>query len=125
MDTSILNRKNYYMQYFQRIMKQIAIPILLIFIFVSCDKHEEPVINQETGVVLNYAGADHCSFVIELDNGQEILPLYYPDDFEFINGQRVLVSYTELPNVVSTCGKGMVSKITHIEEIACGLPLTE
>lgn len=104
-------------------MKQITLFIALIFLFTGCQQNDEQQVYQETGTVLDYAGADHCSFVIELDNGQKILPLYYPDDFEFVNGQKLLVSYSELPNVISTCGKGIVSEIVQIEEIACGSPV--
>jgi hypothetical protein len=73
----------------------------------------------ETGTVIDYAGAGNCGFVIELDNGNRIQPLYFPDGFIFANGQRVLVEYTELPNVIPTCDRGAASDIIYIEELSC------
>ncbi len=106
-------------------MKQLIILISLIIMLVGCQQNEEPAILQETGVVVNYAGTDYCSIVIELDNGQKIQPLYYPENFEFIQGQRLLVNYSELPNIVSTCGKGTVCEIINVEVLDCGFPVTE
>src|SRR5690554_1883234 len=106
------------------LLPKIVLIVTSLFLF-SCSENEGKVVHQETGIVINFAGADHCSYVIELDNGQKILPLYYPEEFEFVNGQRVLLSYSELPNVVSTCGKGTVSEVLQIEEISCGFPLKE
>lgn len=106
-------------------MKKLILFIFPIIILLGCQQNEEPVILQETGVVVNYAGAEYCSIIIELDNGQTIQPLRYPEGFVFVQGQRLLVNYTELPNIVSTCGKGIVSEILSIEEIDCGAPVTE
>lgn len=106
-------------------MKHILLLLHALFLFAACRQNEEPVVYQETGVVVNYAGAEHCRVVIELDNGQKILPLYHPEDFVFFQGQRLLLNYRELPNIMSTCGKGIASEIIHVEEISCGAPLTE
>ncbi len=108
-----------------KFLKPILLLIFALILFSSCRQNEESVVYKETGVVINYAGANHCSVVIELDNGQKILPLYFPEDFVFIQGQRLLVNYTELPNIMSTCGKGIACEITHVEEISCGAPLKE
>jgi hypothetical protein len=98
----------------------------LIFLFVtssvlliSCQQENNPVTIQETGVVVDYAGAGNCSFVIELDNGNRIQPMYYPNGFQFAQGQRVLVEYIELPDVISTCDRGAASEITYVEELSC------
>lgn len=106
-------------------MKQLSLFILSLILFTGCQQNEEPEIQQETGVVVNYAGAEHCSIVIELDNGQKIQPLDYPEGFVFIQGQRLLVNYTVLPNIISTCDKGTVCEILSIEELECGSPVTE
>jgi len=92
--------------------------VLSIFIFAACQQDEEITL-QETGTVVDYAGAGNCGIVIELDNGNKIQPLYYPDGFVFSNGQRVLVEYTELPNVVSGCDRGAASDIKYVEELSC------
>ncbi|HKI89911.1 MAG TPA: NigD-like N-terminal domain-containing protein [Draconibacterium sp.] len=92
--------------------------VLSIFILSACQK-EDNITYQETGTVVDYAGAGNCGIIIELDNGNRIQPLYYPDGFTFSNGQRVLVEYTELPNVVSACDRGAASDIKYVEELSC------
>lgn len=101
-------------------MKRLLI-LFVIFsaVFYSCQQEKDPVTFQETGVVVDYAGAGNCSFVIELDNGNRIQPMYYPEGFVFAQGQRVLVEYVELPDVISTCGRGAASEVTYVEELSC------
>lgn len=106
-------------------MKQFIFIILSIVLIAGCQQTDEPEIRQETGVVINYAGAEHCGIVIELDNGQRIQPLRYPEGFVFSQGQRLLVNFTVLPNIVSACGKGLVSEILNVEELECGSPLVD
>jgi len=100
-------------------MKRLFI-MLLFFTFVlsGCLQNEEVVL-QETGLVVDYAGAGNCGYVIELDNGNRIQPLYYPNGYIFANGQRVLVEYVELPDVVPSCSRGMACEIKYIEELSC------
>jgi hypothetical protein len=76
-------------------------------------------------VVVDYAGTDHCSFIIELDNGEKIQPLHFPEELEFVQGQRVLVDYVKLPNVIPTCDKGVACDILNVEELNCGSPITD
>ena len=85
----------------------------------GCMDDKETVSLMETGVVVDYAGAGNCKFVIQLDNGNRIQPTHYPNGFNFAQGQRVLVEYVELPDVISTCDRGAASEITHIEELSC------
>lgn len=101
-------------------MKQ-SIFLLIIFaaVFTSCMQENETVTLQETGVVVDYAGAGNCKYVIELDNGNRIQPMLYPEGFEFAQGQRVLVEYVELPDVISTCDRGAASEVKYIEELNC------
>ena len=104
--------------------KIVLIFTVLTIIFTGCQEKEEMTF-QETGVVVDYAGTDHCSFIIELDNGEKIQPLHFPDEFEFVQGQRVLVDYVKLPNVIPTCDKGIACDILNVEELKCGSPLTD
>lgn len=101
-------------------MKKVFLFIAVVLLISGCRKEENPVIRQETGQVINYAGADHCSIIIELQNGQKIIPLQYPTDFKFFHGQQLLISYSEIPNIISTCDKGVSSTIYNIEEISPG-----
>ncbi len=100
-------------------MKQIIIILLFFSIaFVSCQQEEEITLH-ETGVVVDYTGSHNCGFVIELDNGNKIQPMYYPEGFTFAQGQRVLVEYVELLNVISGCNQGIACEIKYVEELSC------
>ncbi len=100
-------------------MKQtIYLLLLLATIFTACNNNEEITLT-DTGTVINYAGAGDCNFVIELDNGNRIQPMFFPDGFVFSNGQRVLVEYKEMNNIVSSCDLGIASDITYVEELSC------
>jgi hypothetical protein len=91
--------------------------VLSVFLF-SCEQDEEITL-QGTGSVVDYAGAGNCGIIIELDDGNNIQPLYFPDGFVFSQGQRVLVEYVELPNVHSSCDKGMACDVKYAEELSC------
>jgi hypothetical protein len=93
--------------------------ILLSILFVSCQKEEDEITFQETGIVVDYAGAGNCNFIIELDNGGRIQPLYYPSGFTFSNGQQVYVEYVELNNVIPGCDRGTATEIKYAEELSC------
>lgn len=100
-------------------MKRLVIILsLFLFVFVSCQE-EDPTLFHETGTVIDYAGAGDCNFVIELDNGNRIQPMYYPKDFMFTHGQRVLVEYFELDNVINGCDRGLACEISYAEELSC------
>ncbi|SHE67632.1 NigD-like protein [Mariniphaga anaerophila] len=98
--------------------------VLFTVFFVSCQE-EEDLTFQETGVVVDYSGMNYCGFVIELDNGTKIQPHNYPKDFEFVQGQRILVDYVMLPNIISTCDKGTACDILNVQELTCGSPVTD
>ena len=91
---------------------------LVAVVLIGCQKEEEPSF-QETGVVVDYAGAGNCSFVIELDNGKRIQPLHFPDEFNFVHGQRVLVEYRELENTIPSCDRGTPCDVLFAEELSC------
>lgn len=96
--------------------------IIILFAFslalASCEQNEATLFS-ETGTVIDYAGAGKCGIVIELDNGNKIQPLYYPNGFIFSQGQRVLVEYVELTNIKSGCDRGVASEISYVEELSC------
>lgn len=100
-------------------MKQLLITLIFAaLLFTGCQQDDEVTL-METGFVVDYAGAGSCGIVIELDNGNRIQPLYYPNGFVFTQGQRVLVEYKELPNVIPTCDRGVASDIIYAEELNC------
>ncbi len=101
-------------------MKRLVV-ILSIFlvVFASCEDNEEETSFTESGLVVDYGSSGDCGYVIELENGNKILPLYYPEDFTFTNGQLVLVEYVELNTVHTSCDYGIACEIKYIEELAC------
>lgn len=103
-------------------MKQLffftIIAFSIVFLF-GCQNDEHEVQLEDVGMVVDYAGAGNCGFVIELENGARIQPLYYPEGFTFAQGQRVHVEYIELGNVVPSCDRGTPAEIVFIEELSC------
>ncbi len=101
-------------------MKRLFVLLSLFFVVLSaCQDDIEPILQQEAGTVVDYAGAGNCGFIIELDNGNRIQPLFYPKEFTFTNGQRVLVEYAELENVINGCDRGVACEIKYAEELSC------
>lgn len=99
----------------KRIFLLFALSVILI---TSCQNNDEIVL-EEVGIVVDYAGAGNCGFVIELENGSSIQPLYYPDGFTFTQGQRVHVQYVEMNNVISPCDRGIPAEVVFVEELNC------
>lgn len=99
-------------------MKQLLVILSLFLIVFSACQDDQETVFQETGIVVDYTGSGSCAYVIELDNGTSIQALYYPDNFTFTNGQRVLVKYTELTHLINGCDHGIASKIEYAEELA-------
>ena len=100
-------------------MKRIIFLFAVFMIsFTSCQNDEETKL-EDVGIVLDYAGAGNCGFIIELENGNRIQPLYYPEGFTFSQGQRVHVAYVELNNVVPSCDRGTPAEIVFVEELNC------
>jgi hypothetical protein len=101
-------------------MKQIIILFSFVLIlFAACNNDDDEIRLEETGTVINYAGAGNCGFVIELENGAAIQPLYFPDGFNLYQGQRVHLQYVELTNIIPSCDKGTPAEIVFIEELNC------
>jgi hypothetical protein len=107
------------------------ITILFVVALLSCetDSVGDCTVN---ATVRDLTGFDGCGFVLELEGGSRIepilpfmdcgtppLPKEITEDplynFEFIDGKRVRVSYTETGNP-SICMVGPVVKITCITE---------
>jgi len=101
-------------------MKRIIFFFAIFTITITaCQNDNEEIKLSETGMVVDYAGAGNCGIIIELENGNRIQPLYYPDGFTFTQGQRVFVEYVELDNVVPSCDRGVPVEIVLIEELSC------
>ena len=92
---------------------------VIVLSYSSCNSSDDEIKLDDTGMVIDYAGSGNCGFVIELDNGNRILPLYYPEGFTFAQGQRVHVEYVELSTTVSSCDRGIPADVVFIEELNC------
>ena len=92
---------------------------VIVLALASCNNSDDEIKLDDTGMVIDYAGSGNCGFVIELDNGNRILPLYYPEGFTFAQGQRVHVEYVELSTTVSSCDRGIPADVVFIEELNC------
>lgn len=100
-------------------MRHLALVLIVLSVVLFGCQQDEEVTLQETGIVVDYAGAGNCEIVIELDNGKRVQPIYYPSGFTFANGQRVLIEYVELPNVISGCDRGIACEVKYAEELSC------
>jgi hypothetical protein len=100
-------------------MKRIFLLFALSVILITSCQNDEDIVLEEVGIVVDYAGAGNCGFVIELENGSRIQPLYYPDGFTFSQGQRVHVQYVEMNNVISPCNRGIPAEVVFVEELNC------
>ena len=92
---------------------------VIVLALASCNNSDDEIKLDDTGMVIDYAGSGNCGFVIELDNGNRILPLYYPDGFTFAQGQRVHIEYVELSTTVSSCDRGIPAEVVFVEELNC------
>ena len=92
---------------------------VIVLALASCNNSDDEIKLDDTGMVIDYAGSGNCGFVIELDNGNRILPLYYPEGFTFAQGQRVHVEYVELSTTVSSCDRGIPADVVFVEELNC------
>jgi hypothetical protein len=100
-------------------MRHLALVLIVLSVALFSCQQDEEVTLQGTGIVVDYAGTGNCGIVIELDNGSRVQPIYYPGGFTFANGQRVLIEYVELPNVIPGCDHGMACEVKYAEELSC------
>ncbi len=77
-------------------MKRLTFLFALFAILFTACQNDEEIILEDVGIVVDYASAGNCGYIIELENGAKIQPLYYPEGFTFSQGQRVHVQYAEL-----------------------------
>jgi hypothetical protein len=103
---------------------KLAFLILILFGLGACDneKSDSQLIKQyacdETGVVRDYSGLDGCGYVIELNNGQILEPVFIDDTtFVFEDGKKISLSYYEETGLASICMAGKMVHITCISEI--------
>ena len=106
-------------------MKRLILLIAILAFTVSgCQNEDDETKLDDIGMVVDYAGAGNCGLVIELESGNRVQPLYYPEGFTFSQGQRVHIEYIELNNIVPSCDRGTPVEIVFVEELNCA-PYTD
>ena len=88
--------------------------IFLLFISSSCDKNEYEGMHE--GVIKDLTGLDSCSYVIELNNGTNLMVTnLYDFDVAIEDNKEVWVRYesVEMPNM---CICGQVVTIEDLQE---------
>lgn len=110
----------------------LLLSLILLSFVTSCQKAELAPINScgTLATIRNLRGLDGCGFVLELDNGEKLEPVYnygfcgtpplpapVIDDVQFLDGKRVSIAYKELKDRGSICMVGKVVEITCISEV--------
>ncbi len=95
----------------------------LIFSSNNCSEEsnsENTSLCKTTGIIRDLSGLDGCTFLIELDNGDRLLPAdiaisnFSMEDFK--EGIKVKFSYEELKDMVSICmAEKSIVRITCLE----------
>jgi hypothetical protein len=109
----------------------LILSLVLLGTVTSCQKNELALPNAcgTMATIKDLRGLDGCGFVLELDNGERLEPIYnygfcgtppLPaptiDNVDFIDGKRVSIAYNVLPDRGSICMAGKVVEITCISE---------
>jgi hypothetical protein len=116
-------------------MKKLAGILFLSVTLLSCEEGFDSVVPCDEGVeatVRDLAGLDGCGFVFVLNDGRKLepyligycgtppIPKEVTEDplygFEWRDGKKVKIGYTEMPERNGVCMAGLQVKITCLEE---------
>ncbi len=110
----------------------LLLSLALLSTVTSCQKNALPAPEScgTVATIKDMRGLDGCGFVLELDNGERLEPLYdygfcatpplpVPtiDKVTFADGKRVSIAYKVLPDRAGICMVGKIVEITCISEI--------
>lgn len=118
-------------------MKNFTLAILLVFamplILVSCKGNQKQSNSTSdnkdtsscniTAKVVDYTGLSSCSILLELQDGTFLNPVEGFSRQEILQAEKVKISYTALPEAMSSCMKGKLVNITCFKVIKKGSPL--
>jgi hypothetical protein len=111
----------------------LLLSLLLLSVVTSCQKAELAPVNScgTLATIRDLRGLDGCGFILELDNGEKLEPVYdygfcgtpplptpVINDIQFLDGKRVSIAYKELKDRSSICMVGKVVEITCISEVS-------
>jgi hypothetical protein len=94
---------------------------LLFLLIFSCktNRKAEGAGCSTIGTVKDYAGLDGCGLLIELENGDKLLPAKVKDDFLLKDGQKIRFDYMVLPDMGSVCmAEKAIVEVTCIEVVS-------
>jgi hypothetical protein len=109
----------------------LLLSLLLLGTVTSCQKNEIALPNAcgTMATIRDLRGLDGCGFVLELDNGERLEPVYDSgfcgtpplpapiiENVSFADGKRVSIAYKVLPDRASICMTGKIVEITCISE---------
>ncbi len=100
-------------------VRSFAVLLMIFLAAPACDDDAggmQP--DAHEGIVRDYTGRlDGCGYVIELLNGEKLVPVELADSsFHFYDGQHVEVWYTGLTDINTIC---MAGKSVRIDSIRC------
>jgi hypothetical protein len=109
----------------------LLLSLALLGTVTSCQKNDlaSPNACGTMATIRDLRGLDGCGFVLELENGERLEPVYdygwcatppLPTptigDVEFADGKRVSIAYKVLPDRIGICMVGKIVEITCISE---------
>jgi len=97
---------------------KLLFPLILLgaaLLLAGCPTDKCP--DGENAVLRDYTGLDGCRWVFELEDGQRLEPINLHEyDFELTDGQKVKITFTEAPDMMSICMVGKMVNITCISK---------
>lgn len=110
----------------------LLLSLILLSAVTSCQR-SEVIPEQHCGIlatIRDLRGLDGCGYVLELDNGERLQPIYeygfcgtpplpapIINDVQFSDGKRVSIAYKEIPDQGGICMVGKIVEITCISVV--------
>lgn len=103
--------------------KLVQLSVLLTLSLTACNLFESTSpsntsdrLGCSTHGVVKAISLDGCSLLIVKDDGQKLIPVSLPGEFELKDGQEIMFDYLEEP-MMNNCMAGPTVKVTCIKEI--------
>lgn len=91
-------------------MVRIIFLFLFISIIASCNKER---LEEYTGVIKDYTGLDGCGLLIDLDNGDRLMPVANISGVGLEENRRIAVKFRDKP-VFNICMAGTTVVIVNL-----------
>jgi hypothetical protein len=109
-----------------------VLSLILLSFVTSCRPEKASVKDCQCSTpatIKDYRGMDGCGWILELENGERLQPLFskgwcatppipkvLTDSVEWVNGKQVRINYTARPDMNNSCMVGKIVEITCICE---------